>query len=150
MRQVNRHPSTAEIRTFGWVILAGLLVIGALLWCADGYKFRPDQALWHWTGSTLQGLAVILWVVGPLAGLVSLSSPRAGLVIYVVWMTGATYIGVVMTFVLLTVLYFVLLPVFSLIRLKDPLRLKLRGPGESYWEDHEHHESTLERTIRPF
>jgi hypothetical protein len=150
MYKVNRHPSVAEVRTFGLVILIGLLVIGALLWLADWYRFRRPEPLVAWAGSTLQWLAVLLWIVGPLAGGASLASRAAGRVIYVVWMTGATYVGTVMTFVLLTVLYFVFLPVFSLIRLKDPLRLKLLGPGKSYWEDHEHHESTLERTARPF
>ena len=65
-------------------------------------------------------------------------------------MTLAGAIGTVVTFVLLSVLYFVFLPIFSLIRFKDPLRLKMPPKATSYWEEHKHHESTLERTARPF
>jgi len=74
---------------------------------------------------------------------------RLGRPLYVAWMTGAMAIGAVMSTVLLTVLYFVLLPVFSLIRFKDPLRLKLKAEG-SYWEDPSPHEATLDRTSRQF
>jgi len=70
--------------------------------------------------------------------------------VYVGWMSAAFAIGAVMTVVLMTVLFIVLLPLFSLTRLADPLRMKLKPAGESYWEDHKHHESTLERTARPF
>lgn len=138
------------MRTFGLVILVGLLVIGALLWGADWHKFRGDQPLAQWAGSTLQWLAVALWIVGLPAGIISMASRPAGRLIYIAWMTVASYMGAVMTFVLLSVLFFVFLPVFSLIRLGDPLRRKLLKADESYWEDHRHHESTLERTIRPF
>ena len=81
---------------------------------------------------------------------ISLGPRSVATPVYVVWMTAAMWIGRVMTPVLLTALFVVLLPVFSLIRLGDPLRLKLKPKGESYWEDHKHHESTLERTARPF
>ena len=61
-------------------------------------------------------------------------------------------IGIAVSTVLLTVLYFVLLPVFSVIvRFGDPLRKKLsRGGAESYWEDHKPYEVTLDRMERLF
>jgi hypothetical protein len=65
-------------------------------------------------------------------------------------MSVAFFIGGIMTVVLLSILFVVLLPVFSLIRFADPLRMRLKPPGESYWEEHKHHDSTLERTARPF
>jgi len=64
-------------------------------------------------------------------------------------MTGAMYLGMAMTTVLLSVLFVILLPFFSLIRLADPLRLKPKSSG-SYWEDPTPHDATLERTRRPF
>jgi hypothetical protein len=64
-------------------------------------------------------------------------------------MTLASYLGMVMTTLLLSVLFFVLLPIFSLIRLKDPLRLKLRSAG-TYWERPDPHEPTINRMRRPF
>ena len=53
-----------------------------------------------------------------------------------------------MTSVLMTVLFFVLLLPFTLIKLKDPLRLKLGGA--TYWEPHKNPPATLERFQRPF
>ncbi len=125
--------------------MLGFGIIGLVLWYVG-----PEPNGWSWTGIVGQKVAVAAWVLGLVLLLISLGPQSIGRPVYVAWMTAATYIGTVMTFVLLSVLFLVLLPVFSLIRLKDPLRMKLLRAGESYWEDHEHHESTLERTIRPF
>ncbi len=146
MQTVNRNPTAAEVRKFGLVIFCGFAVIGTLLW----WQGCAEDSGWHWTSSGLQLAAVILWTMGAATLIVAAISYSLGRGIYVVWMTGATYLGTVMTFVMLSLLFVLLLPVFSLIRFKDPLRLKLAAPGESYWEDHRPHESTLERTIRPF
>jgi len=145
MHQVNRNPSSAELHKFGWAMLLGFGVIGAVLW-----YFGPEPNGWVWTGVTAQKVSLAAWILGPALLLVSFGPQPLARPVYVVWMTAATYIGMVVTFILLSVLFAVLLPVFSLIRLKDPLRLKLAKPGESYWEDHADHESTLERTARPF
>lgn len=126
-------------------MVLGFGIIGLVLWYVG-----PEPNGWSWTGIVGQKVAVAAWVLGLVLLLISFGPQSIGRPVYVVWMTAATYIGTVMTFVLLSVLFLVLLPVFSLIRLKDPLRMKLLRAGESYWEDHEHHESTLERTIRPF
>jgi hypothetical protein len=150
MQMVNRNPSVREVRNFGLINVVGLLAISGLLWLAEWHRLRNGQALAHWSGSTLQCLAVGLSALGVLTGVITLVSNAAGRRTYVAWMTGAFGLGIAMTFVLLTVLYFVLLPVFSLIRLKDPLRLRRRGPEESYWEEHVDHPATPERTLRPF
>jgi hypothetical protein len=150
MQMVNRNPSVREVQNFGLINLVGLLVIGGLLWLAEWHKLRNGQALAHWSGATLQCLAVGLSALGVLTGVVTLASNTAGRRVYVVWMTGAAGIGIAMTFMLLTILYVVVLPIFSLIRLKDPLRLRRRGPDESYWEEHVDHPATPERTLRPF
>ncbi len=147
---VNRNPCAQEVRKFGLVNLVGLLVIGGLLWLAEWHRLRAGQALMHWSGSALQWGAVILAGLGVLIGPVCLASRAAGRRIYVVWMTAAVGIGVVVTFVLLTILYFVLLPFFLFIRLKDPLRLARSRSADSFWEDHPHHPATLERMLRPF
>jgi hypothetical protein len=150
MQPVNRNPSVADVRQFGRVILGGFAVLGALLWCADGLRHRAGQPLTEWAGATPQWIAAVLWAAGAVVAAVTHVSQPAGRRVYVVWMTAALGLGTVMTFVLLSVLFVVLLPVFSLIRFGDPLRLRLRRGASTYWEDHKHHESTLERTIRPF
>jgi hypothetical protein len=146
MYEINRNPTRAELRKFGVVILCGLTVIGALLW----WTGRGEGAGWGWNGSRLHWTAAALWFVGAGVFLLTLMSQGPSRVIYVAWMTLAGGIGTVVTFVLLSVLYFVFLPIFSLIRFKDPLRLKMPRTAHSYWEEHKHHESTLERTARPF
>jgi hypothetical protein len=148
---VNRNPTISELRRFGWATLGGFAVLGALLWYLavkpEG-AWRP--AAWGWTGAGKQVAALLLWGLGLAMLLVCGMAPAAARRVYVGWMTGAVCIGTVVTTIVLSILFVVLLPVFSLIRFADPLRLKRKPPGESYWEDHRHHESTLERTIRPF
>jgi hypothetical protein len=146
MQLVKRDPTPSELRTFGIVVFCGFLVIGAALW----WLGRAPESGLRWTGSGRHWTAIGLWGLGTLILLLTLLSPSAGRPVYVLWMTGAGYLGTVMTFLLLSVLFVVLLPIFSLIRLKDPLRLRHAAPGASYWEDHRHHESTLERMARPF
>lgn len=145
MHGVNRNPSSAELRKFGGAMVLGFGIIGSVLW-----YLGPEPNGLRWAGVYQQKLAIAMWIAGVVLLLISLGSQSIARPVYVVWMTAAACMGMVTTFVLLSVLFFVLLPVFTLIRLKDPLRRKLLGPGESYWEDHEHHDSTLERTIRPF
>lgn len=143
---VNRNPSREDLRSFGLVILVGLGVIGALLWSYGG-----DDVGWRlgWQGNGGQHLAIGLWVLGVVVAVVTLTSVSAGRPVYVVWMTLAMWMGMVMVPVLLTVLFVVFLPVFSLIRFADPLRMKLKAGG-TYWEDHTPHEATIERMRRPF
>ena len=149
--KVNRNPTIPELRRFGWVTLGGFAVLGALAWYL---AVKPEgawwPAAWGWTGAGKQVAAFVLWGLGLAMLLVCLSSTGAARRVYVGWMTGAMCIGTVATTIVLSILFVVLLPVFSLIRFADPLRLKRKPPGESYWEDHRHHEPTLERTIRPF
>jgi len=130
---VNRNPSPGEVRKFGLTILLGLAAIGALLWWWRGWM----------------SVAVGLWVVAVVAAVVSFSSHGAGTKLYVAWMLVGAGIGRVMLPVILTIAFLIFLPVFSLIRLSDPLRMKLR-PAGSYWEPHKPHEPTLERMRRPF
>jgi hypothetical protein len=145
MLSVNRSPSTSELRKFGWAMILGFGVIGALLW-----YLGPDPNTLAWTGGGKQVLGPCLWGLGIALLGVSFGPRSLAVPVYVGWMSAAFFLGSIMTAVLMSALFIVLLPVFSLIRFADPLRLKLKPPGESYWEDHKHHESTLERTARPF
>ena len=145
MQLVNRNPSVREVRNFGLAMLCGFTVLAGLFW----WFGKTEGGGWGWSGGGLHWGSAGLASLGLTILLITMVSAAAGRVVYVVWMTAATYMGAVMTLVMLSVLFVVLLPVFSLIRFKDPLRMKLSKDG-SYWEDHQHHESTLERTIRPF
>lgn len=151
MLGVNRNPSRPDVRTFGLVILLGFAVIGALLW----YKaVKPPggwwpEAGWGWNGAVLQVIAVALLAFAVWIALECFVSYAIGRLLYIFWMTGAMHLGRATTAIILSVLFAVLLPVFSLIRLADPLRLRMKSSG-SYWEEPTPHEATLERTRRPF
>ncbi|UCD27586.1 MAG: hypothetical protein JSV03_10760 [Planctomycetota bacterium] len=151
MQAVNMNPNVSQVRTFGLVMLGGLCVIGAVLWykgLLPAAGWWPDAG-WGWRGNGWHVTAVILWGSGILFAATCIGSYVPGRILYVVWMTIAMYLGMVMSTFLLSILFFLLLPIFSLIRFKDPLRLKLKQQG-SYWEEHDPHEATLDRTRRPF
>lgn len=145
MLVVKRNPSVNEVRKFGRVMLCGFIVLSGLFW----WFGQAEEGGWGWTGGGLHCAGVVLAALGLVVWVITVVSEAAGRIIYVVWMTAATILGAAMTFVLLSAMFVVLLPIFSLIRFKDPLRKKLKA-GQSYWEDHQHHESTLERTSHPF
>ena len=145
LNTVNRNPSREELRRFGLVILVGLGVMGAVLW----WLGTRDAAGLGWSGSKGQWVGVVFWAIGVAVPSVTLVSQGAGRAVYVVWMTVALWMGMVMIPLLLSVLFLVLLLPFTLIRFWDPLRLKLRREG-SYWEKHSPHEASIERMHRPF
>ena len=144
MLTVNKNPSVRDLRWFAVGMLVGFPMLAGLLIYLSRVpgEGRPSSSL-------ALTLAISLSAVGVLAGLIALTSPRLGRKLYIAWMTLTMPIGMLMSTLLLTVLYFVFLPVFSLIvRRHDPLRKKLGGP--TYWEDYKPHEPTLDRMRRPF
>jgi hypothetical protein len=151
MKAVNRNPTAAELVTFGRVMWGGFAVMGALLWYASVRTPGAwwPQGEWGWQANARQIAAVGLWSLGPLLWGIGSFAPKLARPIYVGWMTAAGYMGLVSSFILLAALYFIALPVFSLLRLADPLRLSLR-PSGSYWEKTTPHDATLERMARPF
>lgn len=54
------------------------------------------------------------------------------------------------TLVLLTLVYFLVLPLFALSRLADPLGLRQQAPGESRWRERPPVEPTVDRFTHPF
>lgn len=148
MFTVNKNPSPTELRKFGNAMLIGFGALAAVIWLLPAW--RGGAAALSWSGRTGQIVAVVF--VGLGAGLFVLSrvSGSATRAAYVGWMSVAVPIGVAMSTVLLSLMYFVLLPVFSLIvRRGDPLRRKITGSG-TYWEEYKHYEPTLERMRRQF
>jgi len=140
---VSKNPGRRELRKFGLTILVGLAVIGLLLWWLKG-PADPQDVPNGW-----QVAALCLWGVGAVVCAVANLAPL-GLArrVYVGWMTAALAVGAVMTRVLFTVVFVVVLPLFALIRFRDPLRKKLTA--ESYWENYDRSDATMERVSRPF
>jgi hypothetical protein len=145
MLPVNRNPSASQVRTFGLTMLGGFGVIGALLW----YLGTSPETGWGWAGSARQMMAVGCWLAGGVLVICSTTSTVLGRFVYIIWMTAASALGAMVTFVVLSLVYVLLLPPFALIRLTDPLRIGARR-AETYWEDYPPDEPTVERMKRPF
>lgn len=144
MFKVNKNPPRRDLRVFALGLLIGFPVFAMVLWYVSRIRTGMGQP-----SPFTQGMAIGLSAVGIVAGLLALASPMLGRKFFIAWMTLTLPIGIMMSTILLTLLYFILLPVFSLIvRRHDPLRKKLGG--QSYWEDYKPHEPTIERMRRPF
>jgi protein-S-isoprenylcysteine O-methyltransferase Ste14 len=148
MFTVNKNPTRDDLRKFGWAMLLGFGVLGVILWFVHSRKAEIGFA--SWDGSGAQIASSVMWAAGVFCCVISLASPAITKPIYVTWMSVTVPIGLFMSTVMLTVLFVVILPVFSLIvRRTDPLRKKLKKGG-TYWEDYKPHEPTIERMRRPF
>ena len=123
-------PATPKnLRSFGLLMACALLVIcGLHLW-----KGNPAHR-----AVVLPALLALSAAFGGFA----LLAPMALRYVYKPWMAMAQVLGLVMTRVLMTVLFLVLLLPFTLIKLKDPLRIKLGGA--TYREPHKNPPATLE------
>jgi hypothetical protein len=122
-RETQRDSSTGgrtqrELRKFGLVMAAALAVVAALLL----WRHRPA---WPY----LAGAAVVLGVLG-------LAAPGLLRPFEKAWMTFAGWLSVVMTYVVLTLAYVLVVTPLGLLRRlggRDPLRLKLDRKAPSYW-----------------
>lgn len=150
MFTVNRNPSPQELRKFGSAMLLGFGVIAALIWWRSWAKAEVPRGFGEWSGGGWQIASVALFVLGISLFVISRTSPSLTKTINVAWMSVFVPVGIVMSTILLSVVYFVFLPIFALIvRFQDPLRKKIHT-GPSYWEDYPHYEPTLDRMRRMF
>lgn len=146
---VVRNPTGSMLRKFGVAMFFGFGVLGTVAWASQSFHDRSVGGL-TWTGHWTQVASLCLWAFGVALGTISFGPRALARPVYVGWMTVTMAIGVVMSTILLTVLFVVLLPPFSLVvRLGDPLRKRL-GHASSYWVPQKSHEPTMERMRRPF
>ncbi|NOX58507.1 MAG: hypothetical protein GXP29_06575 [Planctomycetes bacterium] len=145
MIPVNRNPSAKDLRAFALAMVFGFGVIGVVFWYVG-----PDPNSFSWQSVRLQKVAIGAWIFGALLAGAGFAPRGLAVPVYVAWMSMGMFLGSIMTVVLMSVMFVVLLPIFSLIRLGDPLRLKLHPKGETYWEDYRKYEHTLDRNARPF
>ncbi len=149
MFTVNKDPTPDDLRGFGRAMLIGFGVLAVALWVVVWWRGGRENLL-AWSGASLEVVAVILAALGLALCVVSLASSAAAKPIYVAWMSVTVPIGIVISTILLSVLFVLLLPLFSLVvRFGDPLRRR-RFAGGTYWDDYKRHEATLERMGRPF
>ncbi|MGI9087949.1 MAG: SxtJ family membrane protein [Chthoniobacterales bacterium] len=132
MRQINEEyreldRSPHALRRFGLTIGSAFLLLGALL--AWRHRFGS------WT----------ILILGAVLIFAALVLPRALKLLHRIWMTLALTLGFVMTQVILTVIFFlVVTPIGLLQRLfgKSSLDLAFRTGAESYWETRAQREFT--------
>jgi hypothetical protein len=145
--QVNRNPTQQDIHGFGWAMLGGFTFLSILSWTA---AWRSGAPLTGWSGAGGQIAAVSLALLGVLLFLVSRAAVSVAKHVYLVWMTVGLMIGIAVSTILLTFMFLLALPLFSLIvRAGDPLRKKV-GKSASYWQNYKPHEPTLDRMRRLF
>ena len=126
---------TRELRNFG-LLVGGVFALLGLLFLARGKAIYP-------------------WLLTPGLVLVTLGTiaPRTLKYIYLVWMGLALVLGFVVSHVILTVFFFlVVTPIGLIARLagKDFLRLKLDRQAKSYWIPREHKRKAVEEYERQF
>jgi hypothetical protein len=113
-----RSAGPGDLRNFGLVV-GGVLLLLALLFCLR------HRAWWAWFGTL--GLILIL------AGVIV---PRGLKWLYVVWMTSGLVLGSIVSTILLSILFYILVaPIAAVARFtgKDFLSRKLDSNARSYW-----------------
>ena len=126
---------TRELRNFG-LLVGGVFAVLGLLFLVRGKPVYP----WLLTPG------LILAILGAIA-------PRTLKYIYLAWMGLALVLGFVVSHVILTVFFFlVITPIGLIARLagKDFLRLKLNRQAKSYWIPREHRRKSPEDYERQF
>jgi hypothetical protein len=129
MIDVDWKPSDRILRQFGFV---SLLFFGLL----GGYVFWRGSLFGFDLGSAAQTVAVVLWAVAGMAALLSLCCPRANRPLYVALVALTFPIGLVVSFGIMTVLfYLVITPLGLVMRLlgKRPIHVKWKTDGSTYW-----------------
>ena len=134
--KMNRNPADKDLRNFGWAGLIVLTVVSLLLYFVKGIAIQ-------WS--------LIVFTVGFIIFLTSIISIKTTKIIYLCLTVVTKPIGMVLSFVLLAIFYFLLLtPVGLFFRLigRDPLFRKFDSSSESYWIDRR--EASLKRYFRQF
>ena len=119
--EIDWHPKRKQLRSFGKIALLITAIISLLLYVLKGVSIP-------W--------ALAIFAVGFTIFLISMISSRLTRMIYVVLMAVTFPIGLVVSFTLLAIFYFLLLAPLGLIfRLmgRDALCRKFDATAESYW-----------------
>lgn len=131
----NINSSKKELRKFGWQVGGVLAGIGVLLWVFNAYSYY------------------YISLIGTLLILAGLMAPVLLYPIHKAWMTLAILLGFVMTRVILSILYYLIItPIGFVARLsgKDFLDLKIEKDKQSYWNYREVKEYEKVDTERQF
>lgn len=146
LRQI--ETSRKSLRSFG-LLIGGLLTALALwlLWRASWSELTG----WSWHG--IPDSALVLGIVGLGLMLIGVLLPHSLGIVYVAWMGIATLLGMIMTQVILTLVFLlVVTPTGIVMRLagKDPLKRSFNASQESYWIPRKEADPASERLEKYF
>lgn len=119
--EIDWHPKQKQLQNFGKIALLITAIISLLLYVLKGVSIP-------W--------ALAIFAVGFTIFIISMISSRLTRMIYVVLMAVTFPIGLVVSFTLLAIFYFLILTPLGLVfRLvgRDPLRRKFDSTTDSYW-----------------
>ena len=129
--QLNLHPDPKQLRQFGFIALGAFAVIGAVvIWRGGLFGLNFGEAA--------RPVAYVLWGLGVVSALVSLTLPKANRPLFIALSALTFPIGLVVSHVVLLLLFFgILTPVALLFRLagRDPLTRRFEPDRKSYWTD---------------
>lgn len=118
--EINWKPDRRELRKFGVAMIVGFGLLAAL-------------ASWWWGTPRL---AVGFAIAGAVAGLLGLSGTRAAMVVYLPWMAVAFVMGNIVSRVLVTAFFYLLItPMGLLMRVVGKDALQRKNVRSSYWDD---------------
>jgi hypothetical protein len=136
--KLNLNPSAKELRQFGFIAFGAFGLLGALL-------FWHVVPLWRVLGAATPTVAFALWAAGAVSALFSLAAPKLNRPLFVGLSVVAYPIGVVMSYLIMGVFFFLIVTSLGLIfRLagRDPLRRRFEATARSYWIPHRPAEKT--------
>ncbi len=120
---INWKPDAKQLRQFGWAMLIGFTLIGAIC------QFVISKPLPFSVTRYIYGFAVV-------AGLLGLSGTRAALPVYWAWMAVGFVMGNVISRVLVAAFFYLLItPMGLVMRLFGRDKLHLREPASTTWVD---------------
>lgn len=118
--EIDWKPDARALRKFGVAMIVGFGILAA---AAYFWWDRPTLAL---------GFAI----VGGVAGLLGLSGTRAAMIVYLPWMAIAFVLGNIMSRVLVTLFFFLMItPMGLIMRVVGKDALQRKNKRSSYWDD---------------
>lgn len=126
MVEINWKPDAKALRGFGWAMLIGFGIIGALK--LAGWPLEQNMIF-----------ANICFGIALIAGGSGLAGSKVALPFYYVWMAIGWVMGNIMTRILFAIFYYLLItPMGLIMRLfgRDKLLLRKKPDATTYWQDH--------------
>lgn len=119
--QIDRNPTAERLRSFGWLLLPAMCLLGALSW------WRTGQV----------NVALVIWTSGAVLAALYAAFPAVRRPIYVGWMTAAFPVGWVVSHLIMALIYFgVVTPIGLLVRWTrgDRLERHFDRSASTYWQ----------------